>query len=73
MYEGEMNLKKLMFWQTEQDVLPLATSHEQIAGDICVQLGHLSETAKDEILRLVVSKTFKGMHLHSNPKQRKAA
>jgi hypothetical protein len=67
MYEGEMNLKKLMFWQTEQDVLPLATSHEQIAGDICVQLGHLSESAKDEILKLVVSRTLKNKHVHANP------
>jgi hypothetical protein len=69
MREGEMNLKKLMFWQTEQDVLPLATSHEQIAGDICVQLGHLSETAKDEILKLVVAKALPGKAVYVSRKK----
>lgn len=60
------------FWKTkpQDDVLPLATSHEQIAGDICVQLGHLSESAKDEILKLVVSKTLKNKHVHANPRGR---
>lgn len=51
-----MNLKQLMFWKADQDVLPLATSHEQIAGDICVQLGHLSESAIIEILKIVIKR-----------------
>jgi hypothetical protein len=59
------------FWKTkpQDDVLPLATSHEQIAGDICVQLGHLSESAKDEILKLVVSKVLSGKAVYVSRKK----
>ena len=71
MYEGEMNWK---FWKTKphDDVIPLATTHEQIAGDICSQIGHLSEPAKDEILKLVVATTLPGKAVYVNRKRETA-
>ena len=44
------------FWQKEPDPYPLATSHEQLAGEICAQLGHLSEHAIVEIIKIVVKR-----------------
>jgi hypothetical protein len=60
---------KLKFWQTEkrEDVYPLATNHEQIAGDICVQLGHLSENAIVEILKIVVKRKLPHWSLGHKP------
>lgn len=49
---------------------PLATNQEVVAADICAQLGHLSETAKLEIVKLVVSRTLPKMCIGYKPYQR---
>lgn len=47
----------------------MATTHEQIAGDICVQIGHLPESAKDKILKLVVAKALPGKAVYVSRKK----
>ena len=58
-------------WKTKphDDVIPLATTHEQIAGDICAQIGHLSTPAKDEILKIVVATVLSGKAVYVNRKK----
>jgi hypothetical protein len=51
----------------KQDQYPLATSHEQIAGNICAQLGHLSEGAIVEIVKSVVKKKLPKFTLGYKP------
>jgi hypothetical protein len=52
-----VKIRNLLFWKQEKDdSIVLATSHEKIAGDICVQLGHLSESAIIEILKIVIKR-----------------
>jgi len=63
---------KFLKAETQEEVLPLATPHEQIAGDICAQIGHLSEPAKDEILKLVVATTLPGKAVYVNRKRETA-
>ena len=62
---------KFNFWkkETRDDVLPLATTHEQIAGDICAQIGHLSTPAKDEILKIVVATVLNGKAVYVSRKK----
>ena len=61
----------MKFWPWKKKEEPLlATNHEIIAGDICVQLGHLSDHAKIEILKLVVSRLLPKMCIGFKPYQR---
>ena len=72
-----MNWKSLLPNRfSKQTDYPLATSHEQIAGNICAQLGHLSEGAIVEIIKIVVKRMLPKWVLGHKPYQvnpRKAA
>jgi len=54
---------------SKQRDYPLATSHEQIAGNICAQLGHLSEHAIVEIIKIVVKRMLPKWVLGHKPYQ----
>jgi hypothetical protein len=49
------------------EVLPLATNPEILAGEICVQLGHLSEHAIIETLKIVIKRLLPKLSLGHKP------
>jgi hypothetical protein len=74
MYEGEMNLKQLMFWKGKQEeVKPALYSNTDIARDLLTQIQHKSSSNQREIVSMLFSQVFDDHHIHANPKAKKAA
>ena len=71
MYEGEMNLKQLMFWKGKQEeVKPGLYTNTEIARDLLTQIQHKSASNQREIVSMLFSQVFDDAHIHSNPKRR---